>query len=70
MEKKYYNFRHLAFPFKSLDLLGPEHEFSIVDKELNILPISDKIIESYCGKIVDFVDFPCFSFGKEASMHV
>ena len=70
LEKKYYNFRCLAFPFKSLDLLGPEHEFSIVDKELNILPISDKIIKAYCGKIIDFVTLPRFSFGKEASMHV
>ena len=70
LEKKYYNFRRNIFPYKSLDILGPEHEFSIVDKELNILPISDKIIEAYCGKIVDFVNLPGVSFGKEASMHV
>jgi len=70
LEEKYYSFRRLVFPYKSLDVLGPEHEFSIVDKELNILPISDKIIKAYCRKIVDFVNFPCFSFGKEVSMHV
>ena len=70
LEKKYYNFRRLVCPFRSLDVLGPEHEFSIVDKELKILPISDKIIKAYYGKIVDFVKLPRVSFGKEASMHV
>ena len=70
LEKKYYDFRRLVFPYRSLDVLGPEHEFSLVDKELNILPISDKIIKAYCGKIVDFITLPRYSFGKEASMHV
>jgi gamma-glutamyl:cysteine ligase YbdK (ATP-grasp superfamily) len=70
LEKKYYNFRRIFFPHNSLDVLGPEHEFSIVDKDLNIKPISDKIIKDYYGKLIDFIKLPRFSFGKEASKHV
>ena len=50
--------------------MGPEHEFSLVDPELKVLPISDKIIKGYCGKIVNFVELPSFTFGKELQMHV
>lgn len=51
-------------------MLGPEHELSLVDQELKPLPISDKIIKSYCGKIVNFLELPGFVFGKELQMHV
>jgi gamma-glutamyl:cysteine ligase YbdK (ATP-grasp superfamily) len=34
------------------------------------LPISDKIIKDYCGKIINFVEMPSFTFGKELQMHV
>ena len=51
-------------------MLGPEHEFSLVNKELKVLPISDKIIKNYCGKYVNFVELPAFTFGKEMQMHV
>jgi gamma-glutamyl:cysteine ligase YbdK (ATP-grasp superfamily) len=50
--------------------LGPEHEFSLVTPELKVLPISDKIIKDCCGKIVNFVELPSFTFGKELQMHV
>ena len=70
MKKRCCNLSRTLFTYKSLDVMGPEHEFAIVDKELNILPISDKIIEAYYGKIIDFVKLPSVSFGKEASMHV
>ncbi len=50
--------------------MGPEHEFSLVDHELKVLPISDKIIKDYCGKIINFVELPHFTFGKELQMHV
>jgi len=61
--------RHL-YTYKPLEVLGPEHELSLVDLELKPLPISDKIIKAYCGKIVNFVELPKFSFGKELQMHV
>ena len=51
-------------------MLGPEHEYSLVDQELKPLPISDKIIKAYCGKIVNFIELPKFTFGKELQMHV
>ena len=50
--------------------MGPEHEFSIVDKELKVMPISDKIIKDYCGKTINFVELPKFTFGKEMQLHV
>jgi gamma-glutamyl:cysteine ligase YbdK (ATP-grasp superfamily) len=51
-------------------VLGPEHEFSLVNQELEPLPISDKIIRNYRGKIINFVELPSFTFGKEMQMHV
>lgn len=50
--------------------MGPEHEFSIVNQELKVLPISDKIIKDYCGKTINFVELPSFTFGKEMQLHV
>jgi gamma-glutamyl:cysteine ligase YbdK (ATP-grasp superfamily) len=34
------------------------------------LPISDKIIKAYCGKIINFIELPQFTFGKELQLHV
>jgi carboxylate-amine ligase len=53
-----------------LEVMGPEHEYSVVDDELNVLPITDRVIKSYCGKIVNFVELPGFTFGKEMQLHV
>ncbi len=51
-------------------MLGPEHEFSIVNEELKVLPIVDKIIKDFHGRIVNFVEQPDFTFGKELQLHV
>ncbi len=51
-------------------MLGPEHELSIVDTNLAPLPIADKVIKEYCGKIKNFVELPNFTFGKELQLHV
>jgi gamma-glutamyl:cysteine ligase YbdK (ATP-grasp superfamily) len=51
-------------------VLGPEHEYSLVDKDLKPLPISDKIIKDHCGKIINFIELPDFTFGKEMQLHV
>ncbi len=51
-------------------MLGPEHEFSLVNQELKVLPVADKIIKAYCGKIVNFIELPSFTFGKEMQLHV
>jgi gamma-glutamyl:cysteine ligase YbdK (ATP-grasp superfamily) len=50
--------------------LGPEHEFSLVNEELQALPIVDKVIKDFCGRVVNFVELPGFTFGKELQMHV
>jgi gamma-glutamyl:cysteine ligase YbdK (ATP-grasp superfamily) len=56
--------------YKPLEVLGPEHEFSIVNDGLKALPITDKVIRDYCGKLVNFVELPEFTFGKEMQLHV
>jgi len=56
--------------YKPLEVLGPEHEFALVDEALKPLPIVDKVIKDFHGKIVNFVELPHFTFGKELQMHV
>ena len=56
------------FPYGLMKVLGPEHEFSIVNEELKPLPIVDKVIKDFSGNTVDFVHTPRFIFGKENSL--
>jgi gamma-glutamyl:cysteine ligase YbdK (ATP-grasp superfamily) len=56
--------------YKTLEVLGPEHEFSIVNDELEALPIVDKIIKDFHGRVANFVKQPSFIFGKELQLHV
>ena len=51
-------------------MLGPEHEYALVDPELKPLPISDKIIKAQCGRTINFIETPDFTFGKELQLHV
>ncbi|MGB9683588.1 MAG: glutamate-cysteine ligase family protein [Candidatus Bathyarchaeales archaeon] len=56
--------------YRTLEVLGPEHEFSLVNENLKVLPIVDKLVKDFYGRIVNFVDFGDFSFGKELQLHV
>lgn len=56
--------------YKPLEVFGPEHEFSLVNEELRPLPIVDKVIKDFRGRIVNFVEQTNFSFGKELQLHV
>ncbi len=56
--------------YKTLEMLGPEHEFSIVDDDLKPLPIVDLIIKKLCGRIKNSINFSGFVFGKELQKHV
>lgn len=56
--------------YKPLEVMGPEHEFSVVNDELVAQPIVDQIIKGFCGKFVNFVEQPGFTFGKELQLHV
>jgi gamma-glutamyl:cysteine ligase YbdK (ATP-grasp superfamily) len=64
------NNREEISTYKPLEVLGPEHEYALVDKELKVLPISDKIIKNEYGRIVNFIELSKFSFGKEMQLHV
>jgi gamma-glutamyl:cysteine ligase YbdK (ATP-grasp superfamily) len=37
---------------------------------LKALPIVDKVIKGFCGRVVNFVERPEFTFGKELQLHV
>jgi hypothetical protein len=56
--------------YKTLEVLGPEHEFSVVNEELKAMPIVDEILKDFHGRIVNFVKQPRFTFGKELQLHV
>jgi len=56
--------------YRTLQVLGPEHEFSIIDEKLQPLPIVDKVIKDVHGRIVNNVDLGKFSLGKELQAHV
>jgi len=56
--------------YRTLQVLGPEHEFSVVDEKLQPLPIVDKVIKEVHGRIVNNVNLGEFSFGKELQAHV
>ncbi len=56
--------------YGTLEVLGPEHEFSIIDEKLTPLPIVDKIIRAVHGRLVNCVSLGACSFGKELQAHV
>lgn len=56
--------------FRTLERLGPEHEFSIVDENLRPQPIVDKIIKQLAGRIKNNVTLSNIIFGKELQAHV
>jgi len=56
--------------YGTLQVLGPEHEFSIVDEKLKPLPIVDKVIKDIHGRIVNSVQLGKCAFGKELQAHV
>lgn len=56
--------------YGTLEVLGPEHEYSIVNERLNALPIADKIIKSLRGRISNIVKRSKFTIGKELQLHV
>jgi len=56
--------------YETLEVLGPEHEFAVVDRELGALPIVDRILKDAYGRVVNSVQQPKFTFGKELQTHV
>jgi len=56
--------------FKTLEALGPEHEYSLVDSDLKPLPIVDRVIKNLCGRVVNNIAFQFHTFGKELQSHV
>jgi len=53
-----------------LEVLGPEHEFSLVDGNLHPLPIVDMVIKELNGRIANYARLKSYTFGKELQSHV
>ncbi len=56
--------------YRTLEVLGPENEFSLVDEGLQAKKIVDKAIRILAGRVVNNVSLDGFSFGKELQTHV
>lgn len=56
--------------FKTLEMLGPEHEFSLNTPDLIPLPITDRVIKRIRGRMANTVEIGAVSLGKELQKHV
>ncbi len=56
--------------YKSLEVLGPEHEYAVIDEDLHPLPIVDKVIKHLTGRIRNNAVFEKFTLEKELQCHV
>lgn len=56
--------------YGTLEVLGPEHEFSVIDEKLTPLPIVDRVMRDVHGRIVNCASLGACSFGKELQSHV
>ncbi len=56
--------------FQLLEVLGPEHEFALVDEALQPIPVVDQVIKRLRGRIANYADCQTFMFGKELQAHV
>lgn len=70
MTHKDRNIRRTSVGYGTLEVLGPEHEFSVISEELKPLPIVDKIIKRLSGRFNNSVSFSDFALGKELQKHV
>lgn len=54
----------------TIRMIGPEHEFMIVDEDLKPLPINDLIIKKIRGRVANEAKLSKVSVGKELQKHV
>ncbi|MDQ1278913.1 MAG: hypothetical protein QG670_173 [Thermoproteota archaeon] len=70
MSYKDRSIHRVSVGYGTLEVLGPEHEFSVIDEDLKPLPIVDKIIKQLSGRINNNFSFSDFALGKELQKHV
>lgn len=56
--------------YGTLEVMGPEHEFSLVDSEMEPLPIVEKVIDAFYGRISNAVYLSKFAIRKEFPLHI
>jgi len=64
------DYKHGSRRYQTLEMLGPEHEFSVVDEELKPMPVVDLIIKRLCGRIKNNAYLSGFVFCNELQKHV
>jgi len=68
--KRYARATNKTTSYKTLEALGPEHEFSLVNSEMKPMPIVEKVIDEYYGKISNAFYLPKFAIRKEFPLHI
>ena len=63
--KRYARASRGLISYETLEVLGPEHEFCLVDSELKPLPIVEEVINEYYTKLASFLYLPNSAFRKE-----
>lgn len=53
-----------------MEVLGPEHEFSIIDEELKPMPVVDMLIKRLCGRVKNNAYLSGFVLCNELQKHV
>jgi len=56
--------------YRTLQVLGPEHEFSVINEKLQPLPIVDQVIKDLHGRVTNYANLGQFTLGKELQAHV
>jgi len=56
--------------YRTLQVLGPEHEFSVINEKLQPLPIVDQVIKDLHGRVTNYANLGEFTLGKELQAHV
>jgi gamma-glutamyl:cysteine ligase YbdK (ATP-grasp superfamily) len=56
--------------YSTLEVLGPEHEFSLVDDRLQAKSVVDQAIKALGNRVANNVSVDGWSFGKELQTHV
>ena len=61
-----------VFPYKTLEVLGPEHEFSLVNDEMKAMPIVEQVIKEYYMNMRagSTTYYERFNFCKEFPLHI
>jgi gamma-glutamyl:cysteine ligase YbdK (ATP-grasp superfamily) len=56
--------------YKTQEVLGPEHEFSLVNSEMKPMPIAEKVVNEYYGRISNALYLTRYAIRIEFPLHI